>query len=56
MVRRISINTAEPQVPATVAFGIEMVIGKFKSYKALGIDRIPTELFQNGVKHYIRRH
>lgn len=42
MFRRISIHRAEPQVPATVAFGIEMDIGKFKSYKALCIDRIPT--------------
>jgi hypothetical protein len=56
MIRRISIHTAEPQVTATVAFGIEMAIGKFKSYKSLGIDRIPTELFQNGVKPYARGH
>ena len=56
MVRRISIHTADPQVPATAAFGIEMAIGKFKSYKSLGIDRIQTELFKNGVKHYVRRH
>jgi len=56
VVRRISIHIAEPQVAATVAFGIEMAIGKFKRYKSLGIDRIPTELFQNGVKHCVRRH
>jgi hypothetical protein len=56
MVRRISIHAAEPQVPATAAFGIEMASGKFKSYKSLGINRIPTEFFQNGVKHYLRRN
>jgi len=33
-----------------------MAIGKFKSYKTLGIHRIPTELFRNGVKHYFRKH
>jgi len=56
MVRRISIHAAEPTMPATAAFGIEIASGKFKSYKSLGINRIPAELFQNGVKHYVRRH
>jgi hypothetical protein len=39
-------HTAEPFVPDPSASGVEVGIGKLKSYKSAGVNHIPAELIQ----------
>jgi hypothetical protein len=39
---------AEPLVPESSAFEVEMAIGKLKRYKSPGTDQIPAELIKAG--------
>jgi hypothetical protein len=56
-VRQMDIETAEPLVPEPSLFEAEIVIGKLKSYKSPGTDRIPAELIKTGGKTlYSRIH
>jgi len=48
-VGQAEIHTAEPLVPEPSAFAFELVIGKLKSHKSLGIDEIPADLNKAGV-------
>ena len=47
-VRQTEINTAEPLVPESSAFEVELAIEKLKSHKSPGIDQIPAELIKAG--------
>ena len=47
-VRQAEINTAEPLVPESSAFEVELAIEKLKSHKLPGIDQIPAELIKAG--------
>jgi hypothetical protein len=47
-VRQIQIHTAEPLVPDSCPFDIEIAIAKLKKYKSPGSDKIPAELIQAG--------
>jgi hypothetical protein len=42
------IHTAEPLVPETNAFEVELAIEKLKSHKSPGNDQIPAELIKAG--------
>jgi hypothetical protein len=46
--RQTEMHTAEPFVPEPSAYEVEVVIGKLKSYKSLGVHQIPAELIQAG--------
>jgi hypothetical protein len=50
-VRQMDIHTAEPLVPEPSLVGVEIAIGKLKSYKSPGTDQIPA-----GVKRYVLRY
>jgi len=52
--RQTEINTAEPLVPESSAFEVELAIEKLKSHKSPGIDQIPAELMKTGGRtiHY----
>jgi hypothetical protein len=41
-------HTAEPLVPDSRPFGVEIAIAKLKRYKSPGSDEIPVELIQGG--------
>jgi hypothetical protein len=45
-VRQTEMHTAEPFLPQPSASEAEVVTGKLKTYKPLGVDQIPAELFQ----------
>jgi hypothetical protein len=47
-VRQRKIRTAEPLVPGSSAFGIEMVIVKLKRHETPGTDQILAELIKAG--------
>jgi hypothetical protein len=47
-VRQMDIHTAEPLVPEPSLVGVEIAIGKLKSYKSPGTDQIPAELIKAG--------
>jgi len=47
-VRQTEIHTAEPLVPESSSFEVEIAIEKLKSYKSPGIDEILAELIQIG--------
>jgi hypothetical protein len=47
-VRQTEIHTAEPFVPEPSASEVEVAIGKLKSYKSPGAEKIPAELIQAG--------
>jgi hypothetical protein len=47
-VRQIEIHTAEPLVPDTSPFEVEIAITKLKRYKSPGSDKILAELIQAG--------
>jgi hypothetical protein len=47
-VRQIEIHTAEPLVPDTRPFAVEIVIAKVKRYKSPGGVQIPAEHIQSG--------
>jgi hypothetical protein len=47
-VKQIEIHTAEPLVPESSPFEVDIAIAKFKKYNSLGSDLIPAELFQAG--------
>ena len=47
-VRRTEIHTAEPIVPETSAFEVELAIKKLKCKNSLSIDHIPAELMNEG--------
>jgi len=47
-VRQREIRTADPQVPETSAFDVEMAIEKLKGHKSPGIDQIPAKLIKAG--------
>ena len=49
-VRQTEINTAEPLVPESSAFEVELAIEKLKSHKSPGIDQIPAELIKAGCR------
>jgi len=49
-VRQTEIHTAEPLVPETSAFELELAVEKLNSQKSPGIDQIPSELIKVGVK------
>jgi hypothetical protein len=42
----MDIHTAEPLVPEPSLVGVEIAIGKLKSYKSPGTDQIPAELIK----------
>jgi hypothetical protein len=54
-VRQIEIHTAEPLVPDTSPFEVEIAIAKLKRYESPGSDEIPAELIKQEVKYYILR-
>jgi len=43
-VRQTEIQTAEPLVPESSAFEVELAVEKLKSHKSPGVDHIPAEL------------
>ena len=43
-VRQTDIHTAEPLVPESSAFEVEMAVQKLKRHKSPGTDQIPAEL------------
>ena len=47
-VKQTEIHTAEPLVPESSAFEVELAIEKLKSYKSPVIDQIPADLRQGG--------
>ena len=47
-VRQTEIHTAEPLVPESCAFEVEMASVKLKRQKSPGIDHIPAELIKAG--------
>jgi len=47
-VRQAEIHTAEPLVPESSAFEVELAIDNLKSPKSSGIDQIPSELIKAG--------
>jgi hypothetical protein len=47
-VRQIEICTAEPLLPESCTFEVEIAIGKLKRYKSPGSDEIPAELIEAG--------
>jgi len=47
-VRQTEIHTAEPLVPESSAFEVQMAIEKLKRHKLPGIDQIPAELIKAG--------
>jgi len=47
-VRQTEIHTAEPLVPETSAFEVELAAEELKSHKSPRIDRIPAELIKTG--------
>ena len=47
-VRQAEMHTAEPLVPGTSAFEVELAIEKLKSHKSPSIDQIPPELIKVG--------
>jgi hypothetical protein len=50
-VRQMDIHTAEPLVPESSLFEVEIAIGKLKSYKSPGTDHIAAELIKAGVQN-----
>jgi hypothetical protein len=54
-IRQTEIQTAEPFVPEPSISEDEVAIGKLKSYKSPGADKIPAEMIPAGGKHYILR-
>jgi hypothetical protein len=46
--RQTEVHTAEPLVPESGAFEVEMAIEKLKRYKSPGIYQIPAELIKAG--------
>jgi hypothetical protein len=49
-VRRNEIQTAEPLLPQSIAFGVEGDIEKLKRHKSPDIDQIPAELITAGCR------
>ncbi len=47
-IKHTDIHTAEPLVPESSAFEVELAIEKLKSHKSPGIDQIPAELIKAG--------
>jgi hypothetical protein len=47
-VRQTDIHTAEPLIPEPSLVGVEVAIGKLKSYKSPGTDQIQAELIKAG--------
>jgi len=47
-VRQTELHTAEPLVPETRAFEVDLSIEKLKSHKSPGVDQIPAELINAG--------
>jgi hypothetical protein len=47
-VRQTKIYTAEPLVPESSSFEVEIAVGKLKRYKSPGIDQIAEDLIQAG--------
>jgi hypothetical protein len=47
-VRQAEIHTAEPLVPESSAFEVELAVAKLKSHKSPGIDQIAAELIKAG--------
>jgi len=47
-VRQTEIPTAEPLVPESSVFEVEMLIEKLKRHKSPGTDQIPAELITAG--------
>ena len=47
-VRQTETNTAEPLVPETSAFEVELAVEKLRSHISPGIDQIPAELMKAG--------
>jgi hypothetical protein len=45
---QVEIHTAEPLVPESSAFEVELAIEKLKSHKSPGINQIPAELIKSG--------
>jgi hypothetical protein len=46
-IRQMDIHTAEPLVPEPSLVGVEIAVGKLKSYKSPGTDQIPAELIKS---------
>ena len=47
-VKQTEVHTAEPLVPETSAFEVDLAIEKLKCHKSPGIDQIPAELIKAG--------
>jgi hypothetical protein len=45
---QIEVHTAEPLVPESSSFDVDVAIAKFKKYKSPGCNQIPAELIQAG--------
>jgi hypothetical protein len=50
VVRQMDIHAAEPLLPESNLFEVEIAIGKLKSYKSPGTDQIPSILIKAGVE------
>ena len=51
-VRQTEIHTAEPLVPGSSAFEVEMAIEKLKRHKTPGVDQTPAELIKDVVEQF----
>jgi hypothetical protein len=52
---QVEIHTAEPLVPESSAFEVDLAFEKIKSHKSPGVDQIPAELIKAGLGQFALR-